>query len=366
MKILHVIDSLMLGGTENQFLSLLPELARDHDIVLVTLKDADRPDLGQLPVTRRYSLGFTGYRSLPQAVRRLRGIIRRERPDLVRSQLYWSSITARLATPRSIPLIFSIHSTMSADGYLKRRSSLWLEKLTYWRRHHLISVSKHALDDFERHVGVKGTAEVMTNFVAPEFIGHERRHRPFTPPFRLVAVGNLKPVKNYAYLVEALDELPRDVSIDIYGEGSERGPLQDQIAVTGIAARLMGARGAMWEVLSDYDLVVMPSHYEGCPNAAIEAMAVGLPLLLSDIPVMHEVSHGNALFFDPEDPKSFIRLMRRILAGEFDLQAMSERGLEIVRTNYLKAGYIERLNAIYERAVATSSNARGNSVDNLQ
>jgi glycosyltransferase involved in cell wall biosynthesis len=354
VKILHVIDSLMLGGTENQFLSLLPELARDHEIVLVTLRDADQPNLGKLSVSRRYCLGFNGSRSLPRTVLRLWRIIRRERPNLVRSQLYWSSIAARLATPRSIPVIFSIHSTMSADGYLKRRSSLWLEKLTYWRRHHLISVSKHALDDFDRHLGLKGPADVMTNFVAPEFVGHERQRRPFGPRFRLVAVGNLKPVKNYAYLVEALDALPRDVSIDIFGEGTERGPLQDRIAATGIAARLMGARGAMWEVLSDYDLFVMPSLYEGCPNAAIEAMAVGLPLLLSDIPVMHEVSHDNALFFDPSDPGSFVDLFRCIQAGEFDLQAMSERGLEIVRTSYLKADYLDRLNAIYERAVATS------------
>lgn len=357
MKIVHVIDSLVLGGTENQFLSLLPELARDYEIVLVTLKDADRAGLDNLPVARRYCLGFTGYRSVPLAVTRLRRIIRRERPDLVRSQLYWSSIIARLATPRSIPLIFSIHSTMSADGYLKRRSSLWLEKLTYRRRHQLISVSQHALEDFDRYVGLKGSAEVMTNFVAPEFLGEQRPRRPFGPAFRLVAVGNLKPVKNYAYLVEAIKELPRDVSLDIYGEGSERPSLENAIAAAGVSVRLIGARGAMWEVLPDYDLFVMPSLYEGCPNAAIETMAVGLPLLLSDIPVMREVSHGNGLFFDPGDPSSFAALMRRIQAGEFDLQAMSERGLKIVRNSYLKAGYVKRLNAIYAQAVASGGKA---------
>ena len=357
MKIVHVIDSLILGGTENQFLSLLPELARDHEIILVTLKDANRAGLDDLPVTRRYCLNFTSYRSVPFAVTQLRRIIQKERPNLVRSQLYWSSIIARLATPRSIPLIFSIHSTMSADGYLKRRSSLWLEKLTYRPRHRLISVSQHALEDFDRHVGLKGRAYVMTNFVAPEFLGHERLHRPFGPSFRLVAVGNLKPAKNHAYLVEALKELPRDIGLDIYGEGAERASLEIGIAASGVSVRLGGARSAMWEVLPDYDLFVMPSLYEGCPNAAIEAMAAGLPLLLSDIPVMREVSHGNALFFDPSDPRSFAALMRRIQAGEFDLQAMSGRGLEIVRNNYLKADYVKRLNAIYARAVASGRKA---------
>jgi glycosyltransferase involved in cell wall biosynthesis len=357
VKILHVIDGLPLGGTENQLLALLPEIAREHEIVLVTLKDTDRADLGELPIVRRYRLGFTSYRSLPLAVARLRKIIGEERPDLVRAYLFWASITARLATPASIPLIFSIHSTMSADGYLNSRRTLWLEKLTYRRRHHLISVSEHALDDFDRHVGLKGRADVVTNFVAPEFLRRQRPRAPFGPAFRLVAVGNLKSVKNYGYLLQALKELPSGIQLDIYGEGSERMPLERQIAESGVSARLMGARGEMWEVLPDYDLFVMPSLYEGCPNAAIEAMAVGLPLLLSDIPVMREVSRGNALFFDPREPRSFVDVMQQVQAGGVDLQAMAERGLEIVRTNYLKDDYLKRLAAIYARAVASRAKA---------
>ena len=100
MKIVHVIDSLRVGGTENQFLALLPELARDHEIVLVTLDDRDRTGLGELPVSRRYSLAFSGPRSLLRCALKLRKIIAAEKPDLVRSQLYWSSIIARLATPK--------------------------------------------------------------------------------------------------------------------------------------------------------------------------------------------------------------------------------------------------------------------------
>lgn len=354
MKIVHVIDSLALGGTENQFLSLLPDLARDHEIVLVTMSDADRPALPDLPVAKRHNLGFSGPGSLLAAILRLRKIISREQPDLVRSQLFWSSVIARLATPRRIPLIFSIHSTMSADGYANSRATLWLEKLTYQRHHRLISVSGHALDDFDRHVGLKGPAEVLTNFVPGHFLTNSREGRPFAPPYRLVAVGNLKPVKNHAVLIEALQAFPSGVQLDIYGEGDGRSVLERQIASSGAAIRLMGAVDQLWNVLPDYDLFVMPSLYEGCPNAAIEAMAAGLPLLLSDIPVMHEVSHGNALFFDPTKPESLTQQIKRILAGEVDLSAMAKRGREIVSRYFLKEKYLERLNAIYANAVVTA------------
>jgi glycosyltransferase involved in cell wall biosynthesis len=120
----------------------------------------------------------------------------------------------------------------------------------------------------------------------------------------------------------------------------------------------MGAREDMWNVLPDYDLFVMPSLYEGCPNAVIEAMAMGLPALLSDIPVMREVSHGNALFFDPEKPSSFVKVMNGIEKGEVDLRAMGAKGVELVRANHVKEQYVERLNSLYASAVAGSGIGR--------
>jgi glycosyltransferase involved in cell wall biosynthesis len=355
LKILYVIDSLRLGGTENQLLAQLPALSREHEIILVTLKADDRPGLGELPVARRYSLGLRRHRGLLGAVRKLKRIIAAEKPDLVRSQLYWSSIAARLATPKSIPLIFSLHSTLSADGYSKSKTLLWLEKLTYGPHHMVVGVSNHVLADFDKHIGIKGPAEVLINFVRPEFVGPTRNGRGYGRRLRLVAVGNLKPVKNYGYLIEALKELPRDIELDIYGEGAERAALERQIAAAGVNVRLMGVRDDIWNVLPDYDLFVMPSHYEGCPNAALEAMAVGLPALLSDIPVMHEVSRGNALFFDPKDPAAFVDLITRVQGGEIDLEAVAAKGMELVRANHVKERYLERLNELYAGMVAQSA-----------
>lgn len=358
MKIVHVIDSLEIGGTENQLLAILPDLARDHEIVLVTLRNRDRPNLGPLPVAKRFSLGFTGPRSLPSCMLRLRKIIADEKPGLVRAQLYWSSIAARLATPSSIPLIFSIHSTMSVDGYDKRRSALWLEKLTYRPRHYLVGVSRHVLEDFDRQVGIKGRAEALSNFVRPEFLEHPRDQRPFCAPFRMAAVGNLKEAKNHAYLLTAIKELGGGVTLDIYGEGHLHPQLEQQIARERLPVKLCGTNDRLWELLPAYDLFVMPSLHEGCPNAVIEGMAVGLPLILSDTPAMHEVSHGNALFFDPYDPQSLVAVMREVITGHVDLRAMADRGVELVCTHHSKSVYLERIHRIYAEVVASGHRGR--------
>ena len=69
----------------------------------------------------------------------------------------------------------------------------------------------------------------------------------------------------------------------------------------------------------------MCSLVEGFGISAAEAMAIGLPLLLSDIAPLHEISQNNALFFDPYKPQSFADVVVKIMAGKIDLKKLSEK-----------------------------------------
>jgi glycosyltransferase involved in cell wall biosynthesis len=346
--IIHVIDSLTRGGAETLLVNLLPALADRYDIVLVTLRsDSDFPS-EQVAAKAHYCLGYTGSASLPASAWKLRRIIRRHRPALVRAQLFTASLVARLATPRRIPLVFSIHNPMSEDAYSKNRLALPLEKLTYGKRHALIAVSKSALEDFDAWVGIRGKSFVLPNFIADSYFEAPRVRRSVGSPIRLVAVGILKAQKNYFYLIEAFKRMRGEaVSLDIYGDGPLREALQREIDAHGLPIRLMGKRAGVHAVLADYDLFVMPSLYEGFGIAPVEAMATGLPLLLSDLPVLREISYGNALFFDPADPDGLAALLRTVRDGEADIATLSERGIALAREHYRRDSYVERLASIY-------------------
>jgi glycosyltransferase involved in cell wall biosynthesis len=354
-RIVHVIDSLGRGGAETLLVGLLPLLAEHYEIILVTLTaDSDFPPEAVV-AAERHCLGYTGFKSLPRCVLALRRIIRRVRPDLVRSQLFLSSIVARLATPASIPMVFSIHSAMSADAYGKNRHALPLERFTYKPRHSVIAVSNEALADFDRHVGIKGKAFVLHNAVDEAFFSGPRTAGDGAGggPIRLVAVGNLKEAKNYPFLVEAVRRVPTGiVTLDIYGEGHLRGLLEAEIARHGLPVRLMGKTGDIPALLGGYDAFVMPSLYEGFGIAAAEAMAAGLPMLLSDLPVLREISHGNALFFDPNDPESLAACLRALPDRTVELRAMAERGIAICREYYRRDAYLAKLMALYAGLLA--------------
>jgi glycosyltransferase involved in cell wall biosynthesis len=359
-KIVHVIDSFSRGGTETFLVNLLPELNARYDLVLVTL----RPDCDFTPAEllglELHCLGYSGPKSLLSCVIQLKRIIRQHRPALVRAQLYLSGVVARLAAGSRVPVVFSIHSRMSEAGYLANRLAAPAERLTYGRRHHLISVTEDALKDFDDWIGVKGPADILYNFISPAFHQSSRVRTQFGPELRLVSVGMLKEVKNYEYLIQALQLLKDEgpISLDIYGEGHLREPLERLIREAGVNVTLKGKRSNIHAILGQYDLFVMPSLYEGFANAAIEAMAAGLPVLVSDQPSFHEVTRDNALFFDPRDPHSFVQLIRSIRAGRVDLTRLSENGIAITREHYGAEGYLAKLFAIYEQAMAKSGSGK--------
>ncbi len=354
--LLCVIDSLGRGGAEMLLVGLLPELNNRFRVILVTLSGEIAFDESQIISSKKYSLGFKGKHSLLPAIIKLKKIIRQTRPDLVHAHLLHSSIVARAACPAHIPLVYSLHTIMSKDAFDGSRLNAWLEKRTLKKGQAVIAVSEAVLDDYRKLIALPGPAYVLKNYVSNAFLLQQdlRQVHQNKAKLQLVAVGNIKPVKNYEYLLKAFEQLKSlPVSLDIFGHG-EAGAvkvLQDEIDSKKLNIVLKGSTGNIATLLPAYDLFVMSSSYEGFGIAPIEAMATGLPLLLSDIPVFKEITFGNALFFDLSDPKSFVTLLQRILSGEVDVQALSNSGVIVAREHYSKSLYVTSLFSIYDEVM---------------
>lgn len=105
----------------------------------------------------------------------------------------------------------------------------------------------------------------------------------------LVSVGRLSKQKNHMFLIKAfmriIDQIPNTVKLYIYGEGPERKKIQTFIKKSGLDRRIfiMGATKNVLEKIRDASCFVLTSKYEGFPNALIEAMAMGLPVIGTDV-----------------------------------------------------------------------------------
>jgi teichuronic acid biosynthesis glycosyltransferase TuaC len=132
---------------------------------------------------------------------------------------------------------------------------------------------------------------------APQEAGAARARLGLAPQGpMLLSVGNLVELKGHALLIEALhllrDEWPA-LRLVIAGEGPERPRLQAQIERLGLAerVRLLGAvpNAALCDWYCAADLFLLPSSREGLPNALLEALACGTPVLASAVGGIPEV-----------------------------------------------------------------------------
>lgn len=102
--------------------------------------------------------------------------------------------------------------------------------------------------------------------------------------------------------------------------------------------------------------VINPSHFEGWSTTVEEAKALGVPLLLSDLPVHREqCPEGEALFFSPDDPHDLERCMERILSGEWPSPSSNCVTAALDRHQERTLAFSQRYQAIVEELSLCSS-----------
>jgi len=135
------------------------------------------------------------------------------------------------------------------------------------------------------------------------------------------SVGRLVDVKNYQRLVDAFAEVnscfPEPLQLVLVGDGENRRLLEQQIDDLELNEQvaLVGEvdRDEVYAALHSFDIFVVPSLSEGFCNAAVEAMAAGLPIVCSNIPTLREVVGDVALYADPEDPNDIANVLLDLL-----------------------------------------------------
>jgi glycosyltransferase involved in cell wall biosynthesis len=125
----------------------------------------------------------------------------------------------------------------------------------------------------------------------------------------MLAVGTLRPHKNYVRLVQALAYIDSDVHLTIVGrDDGLRGTLERIAEESGVSQRVdfLGTVSDedLLHLYKEADALIAPSLYEGFGIPVLEAMTWGVPCVVSDIPIFREVTGDQAVFFDPRSSKA--------------------------------------------------------------
>jgi glycosyltransferase involved in cell wall biosynthesis len=162
----------------------------------------------------------------------------------------------------------------------------------------LVCVTEHVANGVCRHIGhVARRVHVIANGIDLDRFPFRGLPRPVAGrPIEIVMVARLDAGKDHARLFEAVEILIRKgvgVRLSIVGDGTLRGEIERQSAPLGEAARVLGTRRDVPELLAAADVfafIVKPE--EGLGIALVEAMASGLPIVASDVGACREVLDG--------------------------------------------------------------------------
>jgi glycosyltransferase involved in cell wall biosynthesis len=371
MRLLFLIHSDEPGGAETAFLQLVTGLARRGHAVTVGIAGdgwlrarLDEAGVDVAPLSFR----GPGDVSLLWSIVRL---IRATRPDVIQCFMSRMNLYGSLAGALSgVPVVAGVRGPEGGHGSATGPSDRvhgrwgWLPEWLVGRfATRIVTVSR----DLEQRLAARAPAGKLATIpngvdlarfgsIRPED-GCEVREQFGIPrsAFLVGSVGRLDPIKRFEDLIEAVAQSQdgRDALYAlIVGDGAERGRLEDLAAARGIRDRVVfaGMREDVPRLLAAMDLFVLPSASEGQPNAVLEAMAAGRPVVATDVGGVRElvVPGETGLLVPCGEPAALAEAIRFYRQDASRARRAGEAGGRRAASQFALESMVARYEAIYE------------------
>jgi glycosyltransferase involved in cell wall biosynthesis len=291
--------------------------------------------------------------------------ILRNRFQVVHAYDLWSNLlgvpAAKLAGARII--ISSRRYLADLEWYTPRRNKVM--RIIYSLSTHVVVNSEPVRnllltrDDLQpEKVRVIRNAVDIQRFVVASRVGEELLPGVGDGAKLIAVVANMySPVKGHHRLIEAARAVCRlhpEATFLLIGDGPERPKLEMQVAAADLSKNVLflGRRKDIPELLACCNLSVLPSEAEGLPNAVLEAMAAGLPVVATRVGGVPEIIEDevNGLLVSPQDSQALADAILRLLYDPELARRLSQAGQKRIRTDFSFDRLLAELGQLYNLA----------------
>lgn len=339
MNVLHAIGEMGTGGAESLVVELVrrgPEVgwrssvasaggSREEEIVRAGLADIHR-----VPLSRRRPAG------LARAVAATRKALVAADPDVVIAHNVGvtAAVTlAQLTRTRRVPVVTVFHG-VAADDYSTAA------RLLSTAPRAVVTVSE-AIADRLVSAGLRRRPVIIPNAVtAPRMPDREEARRELglslDTPVALCA-ARLVDQKRHDVLLRAWARLPPEFVLLIAGDGPNRQAVESLHAELALGERvqLLGNRTDVPRLLAAADIATLASDWEGLPVFVLEAMAVGRPVVATNVDGLTEVLRdGGGLLVPPGSPDALAAALQRLLADGAARRGAAEAAMRTIAQKY--------------------------------
>lgn len=314
-KVVFAIQDLGLGGTEKTVVmqaNLLHE--RGYEVAVLTVAKNPKKDLAIFLRVPQYNFNFKSLYDVSELLRLLI-FLRKYKPDTVISNLFFTNTIIKLAK-----IFYRDFNLFIREGNVFVKHSLkakLFDRVTQYMARGYITNAAAIKKDMIEKIGIHPRKiKVIYNGVDPQSfrepaISREKKRKSLGIPegaFVLLNVGSMNSEqKGQKYLLGALAKIPKEekVIVVFVGDGQLRNKFTmyaQGLGVSGVTF-FLGNRNDIKELRHASDMFVFPSIWEGMPNALLDAMASGMPIIATPVGGISEVIKDgeSGIFVSPGD-----------------------------------------------------------------
>lgn len=343
MKVLHIANTNSYSGAENVICQIIGMFKGRHDVDFVYVS----PD-GPI----RDALADRNVTFAPVArmcVGELKRVIREQKPDVLHAHDMKASVVSALACGKT-KLVLHLHNNDYANRRVSLKSISYL--LPAYKCSHIYYVSESSYFGYLFHTWFKNKSSVLYNIIDLDALGEKASKDNEEYGYDVIYVGRLTYQKNPSRLLRVFrklaDKAP-NVRIGIVGTGELDNQVRQEWTTLNLQDNvdLLGFQSNPLKMLACSKVMLLTSRWEGTPMCALEAMALGTPIVTTPVDGMMALIQEGVTGFMSDDDDVLAEKINMIVKDGQLRKSMSEACVSDAKGRNDIDEYVEKLWNIY-------------------
>lgn len=343
-KVLHILNTGSYSGAENVVISIISNMSENVDSVYLSKEGSIRE------ILEDRNISFYPVNKL--AIKELKKAVEEIKPDIIHAHDFTAGIMSAISIWK-VPIINHLHNNSPWIKSVGVKSIVYaISTLRYAR---ILSVSESVMNEFVFSAICKHKSKVVGNPIDVKKIKNSIKNKNVCEPYDIAFLGRFSVEKNPIFFLEIIYELKKiipNIKAKMIGDGELRKQIENKIDKLALKenVELLGFQSNPYEYLYQAKILCMPSLWEGFGLAAVEAFALGKPVVASPVGgLVNIVNDSCGRLCETRD--AYVEEITRLLKDEIYYRAKSIKSFDKSRALDNTSSY---LNAIYDAYQVTN------------